>query len=157
MNNPLAPAQIYEIGVALQKVGMSISYSDDSKRASREIGEAIRYLEQSLAHEETEFTEEEAEWSYGFHTYLRKFDDSAAGTLLYYLWDANSGTQSWKLGIKCLMENDEELNALNTFWPDSPKDKIMKLAFRAFGEIEGNISRAYAFLKENCLAEDLSS
>ncbi len=102
----------------------------------------MKALEESMSfcHDFT-MTEEESELSYAFHTYLRKYDDCSAGTLLWVLWNSNSGALAWKAGIQDLIAAEFwrgkfQHSRLDELVTDSPKDQVMKLAFRAWLDID---------------------
>lgn len=144
MKSPLSENQLYNLYTASSKLSSALLKSHDSFSASYEIGECVRYLEESLNKDE-EWKEEEAEWSGAFHTYLRKYEDSYAATLLWMMFNQNEGVEAWKMGIRSLICGN--LCELEDFHPVLPKERKMRLAFLSWAE--AGFDEASKFLKEN--------
>lgn len=134
------------LGLAIKHLGEAVSLRSDAKEYEvlREISQAEKNLNElrQLFHPVI-WEEKQAELSSILHTYLRKYEDSYQGSLLYFLINQEMGYDMWKIYVsyiesqikdgklldssKKILSNAKKL-ILDKLLDASPNDKIMGYA-----------------------------
>lgn len=106
------------------------------------IKQAMKYQAELLSLFETPvpWEEKEAGLSRAIHTYLRKHDDSPAGTIIYRMVDRGQGMQAWRGFIHALVATTNRkrlhascMDAMDFFAENSDEfSDVMQLAIRAW-------------------------
>ena len=124
------------------------------------IKQSLKYLSEVLSLFEipVPWNEKEAELSRVIHTYLRKYDDSPAGTIVYRLVDRGQGMQAWRAFIHALIATTKRRNlysscvsAMDYFAENSDEfSDTMQLAIKAWLPDRASLD----IVVENCLPKE---
>lgn len=97
--------QQYSIGVALQKVVESLT--EEKKYAASKLGQAINLLNESINNINPigKWNEEEAGLSASLHNFIRKYEDSNEGSILYDLIKEDRARKVWMTFVKDMLKN----------------------------------------------------
>jgi hypothetical protein len=136
-----------------------VDNEDDERQSIFEALDARKYIDEYLnkLHPPIQFTDDEAERSRNFHTYLRKNDDSHIGCIIYKLWSENRGSNAWSQFIRKMPELKVTTHIQYWFEDDvyTTDDHIMKHALIAWcweinvGSFSGNIHNLLSYNTNN--------
>ena len=133
----LALAKRKKIAWAMEQLAKALGERSDSppQVIVPRVQQAERYLLEYLSEEcGITLTEKECELSGNFHTALRKFDDTHAGSIMYRLHADERGKIAWRMIIKHWNDGwGVIVRALHNM-DGSSDDLIMSLAFQAWGK-----------------------
>lgn len=141
----------YHLGTAMTSLteALTARSDEDPRHLAYKVQKVNKHLIEYLAHlnNKVDFTKEEASRSSSFHTCLRKYDDTKAGTIMYRMWSERRGELAWMAIIKNWRKGlDDILDALDMM-EGSCDDVIMKLAFEAWVE-DDNFKPIFDLIKK---------
>jgi hypothetical protein len=119
-----------------KQIGFAMGYlvdalTEEKKYVSSKLGQAINQLNEVIGNlnPTEELTEDEAELSSSLHTWLRKYDDSHLGSILYAYIKEDRARRVWVAFIKYLIKKHDSkifnINILDTLNLSTTDERIM--------------------------------